>query len=197
VDQVITAYATPNPRWESWFAEYRYGAFYLFPPEPVLGRVNALRTLHDPRSQAICAAHVSLTVPLPRPLTESAAREIATVVQRFTPFEVQWGPPHRYPGVNGVVLSIAPMDHLRPLVHAIEACAAFADAPARRYPFSPHMTIAEFIDDARTEALVHLTDNGAETVNDADGSGADYNKGFGKHEKQYQNADNDDSTKSA
>lgn len=154
MDPVITAYATPNPRWESWFAEYRYGAFYLFPPEPVLGRVNALRTLHDPRSQAICAAHVSLTVPLPRPLTESAVREIATVVQRFAPFEVQWGPPHRYPGVNGVVLSIAPMDHLRSLVHAIEACAAFADAPARRYPFSPHMTIAEFIDDARTEALV-------------------------------------------
>lgn len=152
--QAITEYAAPNPQWESWFADYRFGALYLFPPEPILGRVNALRTLHDPPSQAICPAHVSLTVPLPGPLTEAAASEIATVVGRWAPFEVQWGPPRRYPGVTGVVLSIAPVDRLTALVNALEGCAAFAGAPARRYPFSPHMTIAEFIDEARTESLL-------------------------------------------
>lgn len=154
MDLAITEYPVPTSRWEDWFADYRYGALYLFPPEPVLGLVNELRSRHDPKSQAICPAHVSLTVPLPRPLTESSAREIATVVSRWAPFEVRWGPPHRYPGVPGVVLSIAPGDRLAALVQALEACVAFAGAPARRYPFSPHMTIAEFIDESRTETLL-------------------------------------------
>ena len=141
----ITNYVVPSALWEAWYEEYRFGALYLFPPPPVRARVNALRGEYDPRSQAICDAHVSLTVPLPRPLTQADAAEIADRLGAVHAFTLQWGPPYQYPGVPGVVLRVAPEEPLARLVGALEACRCFVGAPARRHPFSPHMTIAEFI----------------------------------------------------
>ncbi len=141
----VTAYADPTAAWVPWYEEYRYGALYLFPPSPLRARVNALRQRHDPRSQAICDAHISLTVPLPRPLSSAQAAEVAAVLRTIPSFEITWGPLHRYPGVPGVVLQIAPAAPLQQLVRRVETCACFRGAAARRYPFSPHMTIAEFV----------------------------------------------------
>lgn len=141
----VTDYAEPAPHWADWYAEYRYGALYLFPPPPLRSRINALRSRHDPRSQAICDAHVSLTVPLPRPLTVLDADDIAAALRGVAPFDVLWGPPYQYPGVPGVVLRIAPERTLAALVRTLEARRCFAGAAPRHHPFSPHMTIAEFI----------------------------------------------------
>jgi 2'-5' RNA ligase len=150
----ITDYPTPNDDWEPWFADYRYGALYIFPPEPVRSGINALRQQHDPRSQAICDTHISLTVPVPRPLTATDAAELAAAARGFGPFAITFGPPYAYPGVPGVVLRIEPADPVKSLVQRLEACAAFANAPPRRYPFSPHMTIAEFITPEQTDQLL-------------------------------------------
>lgn len=141
----ITPYAELTAEWEPWFEEYRYGALYVFPPAPVRARVNALRQRYDPRSHAICDAHISLTVPLPQPLRPAHVVELITVLRTFPRFEIAWGPVHQYPGIAGVVLQIAPAGPLRQLVSTLEACACFRGAPTRRYLFSPHMTIAEFI----------------------------------------------------
>lgn len=151
-------YATPTAEWEPWYEEYRYGALYLFPPEPVRGRINALREVHDGRSQAICDAHISLTVPLPGPLMAAEAEEIGGVVSRWSRFAIHWGPPFQYPGVAGVVLRIEPAPLLEQLVRDLECCAAFRGAAPRRYPFSPHMTIAEFLTLEGSEALVRSLD---------------------------------------
>lgn len=150
----ITAYADPTAAWEPWYEEYRYGALYVFPPSTVRARVNALRERHDPRSQAICEAHVSLTVPLPQPLSPAQAAEVAGVLRTTPSFEITWGPVHQYPGIPGVVLKIGPVAHLQQLVSRLEACACFRGAAARRYPFSPHMTIAEFISLEKSADLV-------------------------------------------
>jgi 2'-5' RNA ligase len=150
----ITTYVAPTASWEPWYEEYRYGALYLFPPPGVRAEVNALRQRYDPRSQAICDAHISLTVPLPRPLMPADAAELAGVAQAHAPFEVRWGPPFQYPGVAGVVLRIEPAPALQQLVTALETCGCFRGAVPRRYPFSPHMTIAEFITLDESEALV-------------------------------------------
>jgi 2'-5' RNA ligase len=150
----ITAYADPTSEWEPWCEAYRYGALYLFPPPPVRSRVNALRQRHDPRSQAICDAHVSLTVPLPRPLSPLQAAEVASVLRTIPSFEITWGPVHQYPGVPGVVLQVAPASRLQQLVTRLEACTCFQGAAARPYPFSPHMTIAEFISMEQSEVLL-------------------------------------------
>lgn len=149
----ITSYAEPHSGWESWWEEYRFGAFYVFPPEPVRSRVNRLRTLYDPRSQEICDAHVSLTVPLPRPLTREQWEEIGAVLRRIPPFRLEWGPPYQYPNIAGAVLRIEPVAELAEIVTALEACPCFVGSQ-RQYPFSPHMTIAEFVDVPRTAEIL-------------------------------------------
>ena len=158
-EEFATSYASRGPHWEDWYEEYLYGACYLFPPEPLRSRVNALRSHYDPKSQAFCDAHVSLTIPLPRPLTLTAASELEAVLRSHAAFEVAWGPPYQYPGIPGVVLRIEPAPTLTRLVEALERCSAFTGAPPRRYPFSPHMTIAEFIDLGRTEEILRELDS--------------------------------------
>ena len=117
-------------------------------------RVNAWRTQFDPASQAICDAHVSLTVPLPRPLTVRDAAEVAAVLASQPALDLRWGPPWQYPGIPGAVLRIEPAAAVRTLVSALESCAVFQDAAPRRYPFSPHMTVAEFVDQKQTQAIL-------------------------------------------
>ena len=150
----VTIYVTPPPSWEPWYHDYRYGAFYLFPPEPLRGQVNVLRARYDPTSQAICDAHISLTVPVPRPLTDADAAEITAALRAVPAFDVAWGPPWQYPAIPGVVLRIEPAPVIARLVAMLEGCACFAGAAPRRYPFSPHMTIAEFVTLERTAAIL-------------------------------------------
>ena len=152
-DEPVTTYAVSDT-WAPWHQEYLYGAFYLFPLDPLRERVNAWRTKFDPSSQAICEAHVSLTVPLPRPLTFRDAAEISAVLATHAPIDLQWGPPWQYPGIPGAVLRIEPAAAVAALVTALEACAVFQGATPRRYPFSPHMTVAEFVDQQQTEAIL-------------------------------------------
>ena len=86
-------YREPPPDWPAWYREYRFGAFYLFPPPDVLQRVNEHRSRYDARSAASCEARVSLTVPLPRPLGDAAAAEVVVCAATHPAFSVEWGPP--------------------------------------------------------------------------------------------------------
>lgn len=150
----ITTYVTPPPSWEAWHHDYRYGAFYLFPPEPLRSRINALRARYDPPSQAICDAHISLTMPAPRPLTDADAAEVAAALRAVPSFDVAWGPPWRFPDTPVVVLPIEPVQMLASLVALLEGCGCFAGVSPRRYPFVPHMTIAEFVTPEESDAIV-------------------------------------------
>jgi len=53
------------------------------------------------------------------------------------------------------VLAIEPQDELDSLLAALETASVFEGALARRYPFSAHMTIAEFISVERTKELMY------------------------------------------
>ena len=150
----VTEYAEPSASWESWYDAYRFGALYLFPPLPLRSRINDLRARHDPVSQAICDAHVSLTVPFPRPMSHADAAELALLVGSVSAFALVWGPPYQYPGIPGVVLPIGPEEALVRLVNVLESGACFQGAAARPHPFSPHMTIAEFITMEQSTLLV-------------------------------------------
>ncbi|UCC17031.1 MAG: hypothetical protein JSU58_00310, partial [Dehalococcoidales bacterium] len=54
----------------------------------------------------------------------------------------------------GVVLAIEPKDILGSLVTTLESASVFENAAPRPYPFSPHLTISEFIDVKRTNELM-------------------------------------------
>lgn len=148
-------YAAESSHWQDWQQEYRYGVLLIFPPAPLLMQVNALRALYDPPSQAICDAHISLTLPLPRPISEAHWSELESLVADIAPFPIQYGPLRHYLPYPGVCLAIEPQAVLDRLRVRLETAAVFAGAAIRKHPFSAHMTIAEFISVERTESLMH------------------------------------------
>ncbi len=153
---MITEYVTEREMrdWKPWQREYRFGVLLIFPPEPPLSEVNRLRSRWDPISQAACDAHVSLTVPLALPLDESHWSQLATVASGVDRFVVEYGPLKDYLPHPGVTIDIKPEDKIDSLRVALENTPAFENAPPRRYPYSPHMTIAEFISVQETRRLM-------------------------------------------
>ena len=151
---MITAYADDIDHWQDWHHEYRYGVLLLFPPEPLRSIVNRLRLQHDPRSQRYCDAHISLTVPAAAPVTPAHWAALEAVAAEVAPFEVAYGPLKNYLPHPGVCLAVEPFEALDGLRSRLEAVPPFSEAPPRRHPFSPHMTIAEFITADRTETLM-------------------------------------------
>src|SRR5262245_956227 len=90
--RMITQYPQDISQWQEWQKEYQFGVILIFPPEPLLTQVNLLRARYDPRSQAACDAHISLTVPLPQPISDSQWRELEAIVSGIEPFPIQYGP---------------------------------------------------------------------------------------------------------
>lgn len=151
---MITGYATDMSKWEEWQKAYHFGVILIFPPEVPATEINRLRDIYDPRGQSMCKAHISLTVPLPRPMEEYHLDELKEAVTGIEPFPVHYGPLSNYLPAPGVVLAIEPKDRLAGLVENLEACSVFDEAPPRPYPFSPHLTIAEFVSGERTLELM-------------------------------------------
>jgi hypothetical protein len=140
--------------WEPWQTEYRYGAFYVFPPPGIIDGVDALRAEHDPRSHAYCQAHISLSAPLQAPLTAEQIAEVRANLATCAPFVLHYGPLRSFLPYPGVVYTIEPQEryfHLRSLVHS---SSVFAGPLMAHRDIVPHMTIAEFITAARTVALL-------------------------------------------
>ena len=103
----------------------------------------------------MCCPHISITVPFPRAVSSSNLNEIRSVVLGIKPFIIQYGPLVNYLPAPGVYLAIEPGDMLEGLRAALESTSAFRGAMPRKRPFSPHMTIAEFITDDRTLELMN------------------------------------------
>jgi 2'-5' RNA ligase len=145
--------------WDPGKRAYRFGVILVLPPEPVRSQVNALRARYDPISHAVCDAHISLTVPLPRWPDGPHWKELEAVASVFRPFEIRYGPLANSLPHPGVVLSVEPQDKLDKLRALIEASAVFQGAAPRPYPLWAHMTIAEFITIDRTlELMTELRD---------------------------------------
>ena len=151
---MITSYEADISHWEDWQKGYKFGVLLIFPPDPPLTQVNTLRAKYDPRGQSICDAHISLTIPLPRPLSEAHWSELESITSEIEPFSIHYGPLMNYLPHPGVCLAIEPQDELDRLRAALETALVFEGAPARKNPFSAHMTIAEFISVQQTEALM-------------------------------------------
>jgi 2'-5' RNA ligase len=152
---VITQYASTISHWEDWQQEYQFGVLLIFPPDPPFTQVNTLRATYDPQSQETCDAHISLTIPVPRPLSATHCSELEALIADIAPFPIQYGPLRHYLPYPGVCLAIEPQDLLDTLRRKLESASVFTGAPPRHYPFSAHMTIAEFISVEQTEALMH------------------------------------------
>ncbi len=150
----MISYAMNTERWEEWMLEYRYGAFYIFPPDGVIEPIDTLRRKYDPKSAAYCQAHISLSEPLQEPLTEIQIQELQTALCATMPFDLHYGPLRSFPPYPGVVYSTQPEDKFQRLRAVIHATSLFVNSPLMRKDIAPHMTIAEFITVERTEMLL-------------------------------------------
>lgn len=131
--------------WIEWQKEYRYGALFIFPPAGIIERVDALRRTYDPKPAAAAPAHISLSEPLPGPLTEGQVEELRKALMRVQPFEVHFGPLRDFPPYPGVAFAITPEEPFMELREAVHATTIFRDSQLARRDIAPHMTIAEFI----------------------------------------------------
>jgi hypothetical protein len=48
--------------WESWQRDYRFGVILVLPPPDVAASIDAVQA-YDPKSHAICPAHISVSDP--------------------------------------------------------------------------------------------------------------------------------------
>ena len=145
---------TDMREWKPWQRSYRHGVLLIVPPDPPLAQVDSLRARYAWSQSSECPAHISLTVPLPRPLDAEDWAELASIMADLDPFTVHYGPLTHYLPHPGVVLRIEPqvsLDHLRA---ALESASCFTGAEPRRHPFSAHMTIAEMISEEQTLKII-------------------------------------------
>lgn len=142
---MITDYALNMKGWQDWQKEYRYGVILIIPPDPPLSEVNKLREKCDPAGYAILGAHISLTLQIARGVAEDDWKELKKIAARIKPVTITYGPLSNFLPVSpGVFLTIEPKGALEQILVAVEKAAVFKGAPPRRFPFLPHMTIAEF-----------------------------------------------------
>jgi 2'-5' RNA ligase len=117
--------------------------------------VNELRARYDPKSAAICDAHISLSEPLVGPLSDSQLNEMRVALATVTPFDLTYGPLTSIGSHPGVVFAIDPEDAFFSLRAVIQATSMFAGRPAPRSNRAPHMTVAEFITRDETHELLN------------------------------------------
>lgn len=147
-------YAQKMSGWEEWQPEYRFGAFYIFPPDDIIGPIDALRKKYDPKSDAICQAHISLSESLAKPFTDVDIAELQSTLSAIEPFEITYGPLRDFPPHPGVCYRIEPEDSFRILRNAVHSASCFKGVPLRREHIAPHMTVAEFVSVERTKELL-------------------------------------------
>jgi 2'-5' RNA ligase len=140
--------------WEQWKREYKYGAFYIFPPPAIIEPIDRLRRKYDHKSDSYCQAHVSLSEPLKAPLTAEQVGELHDTLSTIEPFEIHYGPLRVFPPYPGVVYAITPEDAFMDLRSRIHEISLFKDDQLMREHITPHMTIAEFITIERTHELL-------------------------------------------
>lgn len=156
---MITQYIDDIRQWEKWQQKYRFGVLLVFPPNPLLAQTNELRERYDPKSSAVCDAHISLTIPVPKPLCRANWNELEFIASSFKSFVIHYGPLKNYLPHPGICLAIEPQKELDQLRIALEGASVFEGAKKRNFPFSAHMTIAEFITVEQTkELMIELKD---------------------------------------
>ena len=140
--------------WEGWQREYKYGAFYIFPPPGIIEQIDQLRRKYDPKSDSYCHAQINLSEPLRTPLTDDQVQELRDALSSIEPFEIHYGPLRGFPPYPGAVYFITPEDMFMRLRSCIHETSLFKGQQLTRENINPHMTIAEFITIQRTHELL-------------------------------------------
>lgn len=138
----------------SWKLQYQHGAFVIWPPDTLRRQINELRRVHDPRSHGYCEAHITLTSPLKRELTDSDRKQLEAAFRETPPFAISLGSLATFPSSKVVYVEVEPQAPVRELRERLLATGLFL--PPSYPAFTAHCTISEFgtETEAETRALL-------------------------------------------
>jgi hypothetical protein len=131
--------------WEPWQHDYRFGVVLVMPPPHVASPIDALRQAYDRKSHAICSAHISVSDPLRRPMSDDAQKEIQELLRTVEPFAVHYDRPTASARRPGVAYPVSPRDRFDELKRIIHQASVFEGVAYGRRDIPAHMTIAEFV----------------------------------------------------
>jgi len=149
----ITLYADETKWIDDWVKEYKYGIIMIYLPEPHLSEVTALRNRYF-GANGDCDAHISLSVPVRRPVTQADLAEMERLLRDMKPFDIHYGPVVEKPTHKGVMLAVTEQEELRDLLGVVETSSIFEGAPVRKYPYLAHITVAEFVSWEQTYEII-------------------------------------------
>ena len=96
--------------WEPWQHDYRFGVILVMPPPHVASPIDALRQAYDQKSHAICSAHISVSDPLRRQMSDDAQKEIQELLRTVEVFEVHYDRPTASARRPGVAYPVSPQE---------------------------------------------------------------------------------------
>lgn len=129
--------------WQDWQKPYQFGTIVIWPPDEIWDFVNKQRETYDPLSQSYCEAHISVTQPLLKELSENEWDQVLSVVEGFGSFRIDFGPLNSFLPYPCIWYEIEPQERVLELRHALHLTGFFNLTLSHTEGFIPHMTITE------------------------------------------------------
>jgi len=129
--------------WKEWQKPYRYGLLVIQPPDEIWELVNKQREEYDPLSQSYSEAHISVTQPLLKTLSEIEWDRILRIVEGYGSFRVDYGPINSFLPYPCIWYEIKPAEKVLDLRQALHQTGFYNLSLPHREGFIPHMTITE------------------------------------------------------
>ena len=155
----ITTYADETQWRKTWQGAWKHGVILVFPPEPHLSKITALRNRYAWAQSSDCPAHISLTRQISRPVLPSDVEEIQKKIRRMRRFIVDYGPLVENPPHSRVALAVEQQAELKKLLEAVESASLFETSPKRKYPYLAEMIIAERVSWVQTRQIIEEVKN--------------------------------------
>ena len=126
-----------------WRDDYRAGTSVIWPKGEAEMEANRLREVHDPESQRICPAHITLTQPFLRTPDGDDLLRVAATLSQGEPFSLKVGPVEPFGTSSVLKFDVEPKSILESLRAKLHETGLFNLNLPFTDGFIPHMTISE------------------------------------------------------
>ena len=129
--------------WEDWQKPYQHGTIVIWPPYEIREIVNAQREAYDPISRSICEAHITVTQPFSKFLSDVEWDSLFKLLNAYDPFKIEYGPLKSFLPYPCIWYEIQPKETVLELRSALHNTGFFNLGLKYTEGFIPHMTITE------------------------------------------------------
>ena len=128
---------------DDWKSAFTHGTLVILPDAKTSNMVNRLRQKHDPSSQKICDAHITLTQPFLNEPDDNAWQKIHDIINQFETFDILFGSIDTFENTPILKFHIEPKEALVSLRNYLHETELFNLSLPFTKDFIPHMTISE------------------------------------------------------